>query len=71
MSVHIIKEEYIFGPSASSYQDLMSNTTYHINAGDESVKISFKELEHLGKTIAKIVERDREDPLPEGVNIID
>ena len=64
MSVHIIKEEYIFGPSAGSSQELMSNTTYHIHVGNENLKVSFKELDHLGKTIEKIIERDKKKPLP-------
>lgn len=71
MTVHIVKEEFILGPSGSSYRELMSNVTYHIHAGDESVKVSFKELEHIGKTIAKIVERDKEKLLPEGINVLD
>jgi len=57
--IHIIKEEYIGGKSASNVIPVMSSIIYQINAGDECVKLSFEELNFLGEIIGLVVNRDK------------
>lgn len=59
--IHIIKEEYIFGRSASDVTPVMSTITYLIHSGDECVKLSFEELNLLGEIISLVVNRDKSD----------
>ena len=49
--IHIIKEEYIVGKSASNVIPVVSSIIYQINAGDECVKLTFEELSVLGEII--------------------
>jgi len=61
MNVHIVKEEFIMGPSSSNVVPVMSTITYQIHTGDECVKLSFEELNLLGEIISLVVNRDKSD----------
>lgn len=58
-NVHIVKEEFILGPSSTNVVPVMSTITYQIHSGDECVRLSFEELNYIGETIKKVIERDK------------
>ncbi len=59
MNVHVIKREFIVGPSGSSVRHLISNASYLVCKDEESVALTFEEIKHLKKTLSALIKREK------------